>query len=107
MAKNTTEWSLERRIGLGTLITLLGMLITGITLASSLELRVCDMEQAAQTLYGEQQKMRETVLQVARLDERIAAMQTMLVQIQQDVRALHGITRTADALHIRKAVHCE
>lgn len=85
---NDVRWRMDRKV---TLSAAVGLITTVATLAgvfSSFSARLDHVEQITGTLSKEYLAQQQVVIKVARIDERVAAMQEVLSEIKAELRGV-------------------
>lgn len=95
-------WRLDRRVGVQALAAAATAFAGAVMLAATVQARLEAMEARAASLDGEVRAARETAVCVARMDERLAAVQRALEDMRADLRRLRDDARaTATAKEAR------
>ncbi len=79
-------WRFDGRITLSVCFSVLGSLVTVVFLAAALSTRVEHLETRAKSLELESGQLRSVMVGVARLEERLEAMQRTLENMRADMR---------------------
>lgn len=87
-------WRLDRRVGVQALAAAATALAGAVMLAATVQARLDAMEARAAALDGDVRAARETAVCVARMDERLAAVQRSLEDMRSDLRRLHDGDRS-------------
>lgn len=95
-------WRLDRRVGVQALAAAATAFAGAVMLAATVQARLDAMEARAASLDGDVRSARETAMCVARMDERLAAVQRALEDMRADLRRLRDDARaTATAREVR------
>ncbi|BFR47935.1 hypothetical protein RVX_R09960 [Nitratidesulfovibrio sp. HK-II] len=95
-------WRLDRRVGVQALAAAATAFAGAVMLAATVQARLDAMEARAASLDGDVRAARETAVCVARMDERLAAVQRALEDMRADLRRLRDDARaTATAKEAR------
>ncbi|WP_035065937.1 hypothetical protein [Nitratidesulfovibrio termitidis] len=90
-------WRLDRRVGVQALAAAATAFAGAVMLAATVQARLDAMEARAAVLDGDVRATRETAVCVARMDERLAAVQRALEEMRTDLRHLRAEARVPDA----------
>lgn len=101
-ATGCERWRLDRRVGVQALAAAATAFAGAVMLAATVQARLDAMEARAASLDGDVRAARETAVCVARMDERLAAVQRALEDMRADLRRLRDDARaTATAKEAR------
>ncbi|SKA85538.1 hypothetical protein SAMN02745704_01882 [Paucidesulfovibrio gracilis DSM 16080] len=84
------SWQLDRRINLATLVSLGSCLLMALAAGAGLGARLQVMEEKLCTLEERVHETRRTAVKVERIEERVAGIQEMLVDIRSELRRRRG-----------------
>ncbi|WMW66733.1 hypothetical protein [Nitratidesulfovibrio liaohensis] len=88
-------WRLDRRVGVQALTAAATAFAGAVMLAATVQARLDAMEARAAALDGDVRSARETAVCVARMDERLAAVQRALEEMRTDLRHLRAEARVS------------
>ena len=83
---NETRWHMDRNVTLSVAFALITAVATVAGVFSSFSARLEHVEQVTGLLSKEYASQQQVVVKVARIDERVAAMQEVLSEIKTDLR---------------------
>ncbi|WP_353115868.1 hypothetical protein [Nitratidesulfovibrio sp.] len=90
-------WRLDRRVGVQALAAAATAFAGAVMLAGTVQARLDAMEARAAVLDGDMRAARETAICVARMDERLVAVQRALEEMRTDLRHLRAEARVPAA----------
>ncbi|MDD4731440.1 MAG: hypothetical protein PHX58_05855 [Desulfovibrio sp.] len=90
MTTKGNGWQLDRRVNLATLLTLASCLAMALVAGAGLGARLQVMEEKLCTLEERVHETRRTAVKVERIEERVAGIQEMLVDIREQLRRRQG-----------------
>lgn len=88
MCNSETRWRMDRRVTLSVTFALITAVATVAGVFSSFSARLDHVEQVTGLLSKEYVAQQQVVVKVARIDERVAAMQEVLSEIKADLRGV-------------------
>ncbi|WP_290917970.1 hypothetical protein [Halodesulfovibrio sp.] len=83
---NETKWRMDRKVTLSVAFAMITTVATVAGVFSSFSARLDHVEQVTGLLSKEYAAQQQVVIKVARIDERVAAMQGVLSEIKADLR---------------------
>lgn len=83
---NDTKWRMDRKVTLSVAFAMITTVATVAGVFSSFSARLDHVEQVTGLLSKEYAAQQQVVIKVARIDERVAAMQGVLSEIKADLR---------------------
>lgn len=83
-----TGWCIDKRINVGTLVSIVSCLTVAIALFVSLQMRVEVVEDKLGRMESSIEQYRQTDIKVERIEERVQGIQQVLREIRDELRAL-------------------
>lgn len=91
-------WQLDRRVGVQALAAAATAFAGAVMLVATVQARLDAMEARAASIDGDLRVARESAVCVARMDERLAAVQRALEEMRTDLRHLRAEARASTAM---------
>ncbi len=91
-------WRLDRRVGVQALAAAATAFAGAVMLVATVQARLDAMEARAASMDGDLRVARESVVCVARMDERLAAVQRALEEMRTDLRHLRAEPRASSSM---------
>ena len=82
------EWGVEKKITVSVIVSVVTTIAAVAGVFSAFSARLDHVEQVAGLLTREQAAQQQVVIKVARIDERVAAMQEVLGEIKSELRGM-------------------
>lgn len=83
-------WRLEKRLDLGTLLSVASALVVVVALATNLKTRLDMLEDKLCAVTRRVEETQATAFKVERIEERIQSMQAVLVEIKDELKRREG-----------------
>lgn len=81
-------WDMEKKITVSVVVSVMTTIAAATGVFSAFSARLDHVEQVAGLLTREQAAQQQVVIKVARIDERVAAMQEVLGEIKSELRGM-------------------
>ncbi len=84
-------WCVDKRVNVSTLMAVASSLVVAVSLVVGLNMRLGVAEEKLVKVEDRVEQMRETVIKVERIEERIVGLRLILLEIKEDLKARRGV----------------